>query len=52
MAFNIFVIVVSIYNALESPRRYEDEVFYSLRRDGAKIYLVSHYFSLRYLYIL
>ncbi|SJL02630.1 uncharacterized protein ARMOST_05962 [Armillaria ostoyae] len=38
MAFNILVIVVSIYNALESPRRYENEVFYSLRRDGARIY--------------
>ncbi|KAK0243406.1 hypothetical protein EDD85DRAFT_947573 [Armillaria nabsnona] len=39
MAFNILVIVVSIYNALESPRRYENEVFYSLRRDGARFYL-------------
>ncbi|PBK93962.1 hypothetical protein ARMGADRAFT_1029810 [Armillaria gallica] len=38
-AFNAFVIVVSIYNALESPRRHENEVFYSLRRDGARIYL-------------
>ncbi|KAK0447571.1 hypothetical protein EV421DRAFT_1786760 [Armillaria borealis] len=41
LLFNLFVISVSFYNALEEPRRRESEVFNSLRRDGAKIYFVS-----------
>ncbi|KAK0207104.1 hypothetical protein DFS33DRAFT_1319008 [Desarmillaria ectypa] len=39
--FNLLVIFVSIYNALENPRRCESEVLDSLRRDGARVYLVS-----------
>ncbi|KAK0230073.1 hypothetical protein IW262DRAFT_1336272 [Armillaria fumosa] len=40
LLFNLFVLSVSFYNALEEPRRYESEVFHSLRRDGAKVYFV------------
>ncbi|KAK0243524.1 hypothetical protein EDD85DRAFT_933824 [Armillaria nabsnona] len=40
LLFNLFVISVSFYNALEEPRRHESEVFASLRRDGAKIYFI------------
>ncbi|PBK58788.1 hypothetical protein ARMSODRAFT_967447 [Armillaria solidipes] len=38
LLFNLFVISVSFYNALEEPRRRESEVFNSLRRDGVKVY--------------
>ncbi|KAK0243514.1 hypothetical protein EDD85DRAFT_815389 [Armillaria nabsnona] len=41
LLFNLFVISASFYNALEEPRRRESEVFYSLRRDGVKVYFVS-----------
>ncbi|KAK0491617.1 hypothetical protein IW261DRAFT_1438635 [Armillaria novae-zelandiae] len=41
LLFNLLVILVSIYNALENPRRYEGEIFNSLRRDGSRVYLVS-----------
>ncbi|KAK0207100.1 hypothetical protein DFS33DRAFT_1318985 [Desarmillaria ectypa] len=41
LLFNLLVILVSLYNALENPRRYESEILDSLRRDGARIYLVS-----------
>ncbi|KAK0447687.1 hypothetical protein EV421DRAFT_1787587 [Armillaria borealis] len=40
LLFNLLVILVSIYSALENPRRYEGEIFDSLRRDGARMYLV------------
>ncbi|KAK0492753.1 hypothetical protein EDD18DRAFT_1409436 [Armillaria luteobubalina] len=40
LLFNIFVISVSFYNALEEPRRRESEVFIALRRDGAKVYFI------------
>ncbi|SJL18492.1 uncharacterized protein ARMOST_22082 [Armillaria ostoyae] len=40
LLFNLFVISVSFYNALEEPRRRESEVLDSLRRDGAKIYFI------------
>ncbi|KAK0230062.1 hypothetical protein IW262DRAFT_1336218 [Armillaria fumosa] len=40
LLFNLFVMSVSFYNALEEPRRRESEVFNSLRRDGAKVYFV------------
>ncbi|KAK0443931.1 uncharacterized protein EV420DRAFT_1723276 [Desarmillaria tabescens] len=40
LLFNLFVTLVSFYNALERPRRYESEVFDSLWRDGAKIYSI------------
>ncbi|PBK59359.1 hypothetical protein ARMSODRAFT_1090820 [Armillaria solidipes] len=40
LLFNLFVISVSFYNALEEPRRRESEVFNSLRHDGAKIYFI------------
>ncbi|KAK0230173.1 hypothetical protein IW262DRAFT_1521249 [Armillaria fumosa] len=39
LLFNLLVILVSIYNALENPRRYEGEIFDSLRRDGSRVYL-------------
>ncbi|PBK63436.1 hypothetical protein ARMSODRAFT_1023913 [Armillaria solidipes] len=39
LAFNLFVICITIYNALEIPRRSENEIFETLRRDGARIYL-------------
>ncbi|PBK63438.1 hypothetical protein ARMSODRAFT_1023915 [Armillaria solidipes] len=39
LLFNLLVILVSIYSALENPRRYEGEIFDSLRRDGARMYL-------------
>ncbi|KAK0187631.1 hypothetical protein F5146DRAFT_1206576 [Armillaria mellea] len=37
--FNVFVISMTIYNALEKPRRSENELLNSLRCDGARIYL-------------
>ncbi|PBK59700.1 hypothetical protein ARMSODRAFT_982793 [Armillaria solidipes] len=37
--FNVFVIFMTIYNALEKPRRSENELLDSLRRDGARVYL-------------
>ncbi|KAK0443941.1 uncharacterized protein EV420DRAFT_1649049 [Desarmillaria tabescens] len=40
LLFNVLVIFISFYNALENPRRYQSEVFDSLRRDGARIYLI------------
>ncbi|KAK0243515.1 hypothetical protein EDD85DRAFT_947684 [Armillaria nabsnona] len=40
LLFDLFVVSASFYNALEEPRRRESEVFYSLRRDGAKIYSI------------
>ncbi|KAK0499360.1 hypothetical protein EDD18DRAFT_1329604 [Armillaria luteobubalina] len=40
LLFNLFVLSVSFYNALERPRRHESEVFHSLRRDGAKVYFI------------
>ncbi|KAK0443933.1 uncharacterized protein EV420DRAFT_1015382 [Desarmillaria tabescens] len=40
LSFNVLVILISFYNALENPRRYESEVFDSLRRDGSRIYLL------------
>ncbi|SJL18514.1 uncharacterized protein ARMOST_22107 [Armillaria ostoyae] len=40
LLFNLFVISVSFYNALEEPRQRESEVFNSLRHDGAKIYFI------------
>ncbi|SJL02629.1 uncharacterized protein ARMOST_05961 [Armillaria ostoyae] len=40
LLFNLFVISVSFYNALEEPRRRESEVFDSLRRDGVKTYFI------------
>ncbi|KAK0467639.1 hypothetical protein IW261DRAFT_1612898 [Armillaria novae-zelandiae] len=40
LLFNLFVLLVSFYNALEEPRRRESEVFHSLQRDGAKVYFV------------
>ncbi|KAK0447689.1 hypothetical protein EV421DRAFT_1926781 [Armillaria borealis] len=40
LAFNLFVICITIYNALEIPRRSENEIFETLRRDGARIYLL------------
>ncbi|KAK0499472.1 hypothetical protein EDD18DRAFT_1460380 [Armillaria luteobubalina] len=39
LLFNLLVILVSIYNALENPRQYEGEIFDSLRRDGSRVYL-------------
>ncbi|KAK0491601.1 hypothetical protein IW261DRAFT_1438517 [Armillaria novae-zelandiae] len=39
--FNLFVILVTLYNALEIPRRSEHEILDSLRRDGARVYVVS-----------
>ncbi|PBK97157.1 hypothetical protein ARMGADRAFT_625337 [Armillaria gallica] len=39
LLFNVFVIFMTIYNALEKPRRSENELLDSLRRDGARIYL-------------
>ncbi|KAK0243403.1 hypothetical protein EDD85DRAFT_987721 [Armillaria nabsnona] len=40
LLFNLFVISVSFYNALEEPRRRESEVFDKLKRDGVKIYFI------------
>ncbi|KAK0443936.1 uncharacterized protein EV420DRAFT_1649044 [Desarmillaria tabescens] len=40
LSFNVLVILISFYNALENPRRYESEVFDSLRRDGSRVYLL------------
>ncbi|KAK0471457.1 hypothetical protein IW261DRAFT_894399 [Armillaria novae-zelandiae] len=40
LLFNIFVISVSFYNALEEPRRREREVLISLRRHSAKVYFI------------
>lgn len=40
--FNLFVILITFYNALEIPRRSEHEILDSLRRDGARLYLVSY----------
>ncbi|KAK0190233.1 hypothetical protein F5146DRAFT_1043401 [Armillaria mellea] len=45
LLFNLFVISVSFYNALEEPRRHESEVFNALRRDGVKVYIVSRLLS-------
>ncbi|KAK0445805.1 hypothetical protein EV421DRAFT_1795004 [Armillaria borealis] len=39
LLFNVFVIFMTIYNALEKPRRSENELLDSLRCDGARIYL-------------
>ncbi|PBK84190.1 hypothetical protein ARMGADRAFT_1088647 [Armillaria gallica] len=39
LLFNVFVILITIYNALEEPRRPENSVLDSLRRDGARTYL-------------
>ncbi|PBK93969.1 hypothetical protein ARMGADRAFT_1164799 [Armillaria gallica] len=38
--FNLFVILITFYNALEIPRRSEHEILDSLRRDGARLYLI------------
>ncbi|KAG7447767.1 uncharacterized protein BT62DRAFT_993374 [Guyanagaster necrorhizus] len=38
--FNLFVIFITLYNALEIPRRSESELFDSLRRDGSRLYLI------------
>ncbi|SJL07975.1 uncharacterized protein ARMOST_11333 [Armillaria ostoyae] len=37
--FNVFVILITIYNTLEKPRRFENEMLDSLRQDGARIYV-------------
>ncbi|KAK0491602.1 hypothetical protein IW261DRAFT_98632 [Armillaria novae-zelandiae] len=47
LLFNTLVILVSIYNALENPRRYEGEIFDSLRRDGSRDFSVLPYFNSR-----
>lgn len=39
LLFNVFVIFMTVYNALEKPRRSENELLDSLRCDGARIYL-------------
>ncbi|KAK0221412.1 hypothetical protein IW262DRAFT_1549562 [Armillaria fumosa] len=41
LLFNVFVIFMTVYNALERPRRSENELLDSLRCDGAWLYLFS-----------
>ncbi|KAK0487874.1 hypothetical protein IW261DRAFT_1415483 [Armillaria novae-zelandiae] len=41
LLFNVFVIFMTVYNALEKPRRSENELLDSLRCDGARIYLYA-----------
>ncbi|KAK0499473.1 hypothetical protein EDD18DRAFT_1349660 [Armillaria luteobubalina] len=38
--FNLFVVFVTLYNSLEIPRQSEYEVLHSMRRDGARLYLI------------
>ncbi|PBK63442.1 hypothetical protein ARMSODRAFT_1023921 [Armillaria solidipes] len=40
LVFNLLVILVSVYNALENPRRSESEVFTSLRSHSTRVYLI------------
>ncbi|KAK0190349.1 hypothetical protein F5146DRAFT_1193883 [Armillaria mellea] len=44
--FNLFVVFVTLYNALEIPRRSEHEILDSLRRDGTRLYLIRSFFSI------
>ncbi|KAF8868039.1 hypothetical protein CPB85DRAFT_1403332, partial [Mucidula mucida] len=39
LAFDVFVIALSLYRALEMPRRSQTELLYSLHLDGARIHL-------------
>ncbi|KAK0443932.1 uncharacterized protein EV420DRAFT_1649040 [Desarmillaria tabescens] len=39
--FNLFVIFITLYNALEIPRRSEYEIFDSLWHDGGRLYLIA-----------
>ncbi|SJL02638.1 uncharacterized protein ARMOST_05970 [Armillaria ostoyae] len=40
LVFNLLVILVSVCNALENPRRSESEVFTSLRSHSTRVYLI------------
>ncbi|KAK0447682.1 hypothetical protein EV421DRAFT_154973 [Armillaria borealis] len=40
LVFNLLVILVSVYNALENPRGSESDVFSSLRSHSTRVYLI------------
>ncbi len=52
LIFNLLVILVSVYNTLENPRRSEREVLNPLRGHSTRVYLVSSPSFLRCLYTL
>ncbi|KAJ7282881.1 hypothetical protein C8J57DRAFT_1499843 [Mycena rebaudengoi] len=39
VAFDFFMIAMTVYNALEQPRRKQDDVIVTLQHDGAKMFL-------------
>ncbi len=43
LAFSVFVILITMYNVLEEPRRSDNSLLDSLRRDSAWIYFISHF---------
>ncbi|KAJ7497584.1 hypothetical protein FB451DRAFT_1386814 [Mycena latifolia] len=41
VAFDFFIIILTIYNALEKPHQTQAEIMTTLQHDGAKMFLVS-----------
>jgi hypothetical protein len=39
--FDLFIVILTVYNALEQPRRNQVEVMTTLQHDGAKMFAVS-----------